>query len=67
MITVGMKWKRLRRLGGTAGADESAPDGDFDTQASGGQSAEEGRYPALAGLGSPGEGVPRSDSSAAAR
>jgi trypsin len=47
--------------GTAANAEDNAPtgtEGDFEAQIIGGQPAEEGQFPWLVGLGSPGEGTP---------
>src|SRR5690606_38121047 len=72
--TVDMKRKQLPRLGVglvagagavalawagiAANAEETTTDGDFETNVIGGQTAEEGQYPWLVGVGFPGEGTP---------
>ncbi|GAA1685984.1 serine protease [Glycomyces endophyticus] len=57
-VAAGLGAAALAWAGTAANAATDAPESDFEAQIIGGQPAEEGQYPWLVGLGSPGEGTP---------
>ncbi|SDD90078.1 serine protease [Glycomyces harbinensis] len=57
-LAAGVGAAAIAWAGVAANAEDNTPEGGFEAQIIGGQPAEEGQFPWLVGLGSPGEGTP---------